>query len=179
MSKVREDGLPVVNMDAVLADPQTSDATQRGARFEARLGGVGRALGAKKLSATVTVVPPGKCAWPKHYHFANDEMIIVLQGEGTLHYGDKSGPIAQGDVAYIEAGTATPFQVENTSAAELRYLVIDPQIHPDVFVYPDSGKIGFVAGGAPLREQSGPTPKLTRFITDDMKAGYWDGEVDE
>ncbi len=179
MSKPRADGLPVANIDAVLASDAFSDTTNQGDRFSARFGAVGRALQTKKLGVTVTVVPAGKRAWPRHYHYANDELFIVLEGSGALHYGEKSGPIREGDIVYIEAGTGVPFQIENDSDAELKYLAVDAQIHPDVFVYPDSGKVGFVAGGPPLREGATPTPKLVRFFADAAKTGYWDGELED
>lgn len=104
-------------------------------------------------------------------------MLVVLVGEGTLYYGDASAQIHQGDAIAVEAGTGIPFQIHNTSSGELRYLAISTLNHPDVFVYPDSKKIGLMAGGGPMREAAVPgRPKLIRFIHDDMKVGYWDGE---
>jgi len=173
----RADGLPVANLDAVLASDTHVDTTRQGNTFAARRGSIGQALGTKRLGINVTEVEPGKRAWPRHYHFANDELFVVLAGNGTLHYGEASGPIGPGDVIYIEAGTGIAFTLENTGAAPLRYLAIDGQVHPDVFVYPDSGKIGFMAGGPPLREGVTKAPKMVRFVTEEMKAGYWDGET--
>ncbi|MEL6267915.1 MAG: cupin domain-containing protein [Pseudomonadota bacterium] len=169
---------PVVSLDAVLADPALSDTNRPGPGFDARLGAVGRALGSRKIGATVTVVAPGAKAWPRHYHFINDEMFVILAGTGTLHYGEDDHPLAPGDVAYVEAGTAIPFQIENTGAEALRYLALSTLEQADVFVYPDSGKIGFLAGSGPMRgDQAGDRPRFLRFISDDMKTGYWDGEV--
>ncbi|MEM8761503.1 MAG: cupin, partial [Pseudomonadota bacterium] len=59
-----------------------------------------------------------------------------------------------------------------------RYLAISTLDPTDVFVYPDSGKIGFLAGSGPMRaDQAGDRARMIRFIKDDMKAGYWEGEL--
>lgn len=170
---------PVVNLDEVLANPEFSDRNTPGGEFEATLGFVGRALQSKKLGATVTVVPAGKKAWPRHYHYANDEMFVVLEGQGTLHYGDETFALRAGDVVNIEAGTEIPFQIANTSDGDLKYLAISTLLHPDVFVYPDSDKIGVMAGGGPMREARGPSGrKLVRFNrASDPSVPYWDGEI--
>ena len=171
---------PIVNIATVLDDPALTDTNAPGGGFEARLGFIGKALGTRRLGINVTVVPAGKKAWPRHYHYANDELFVVLEGRGTLHYGDADHPLRAGDVVHIEAGTGIPFQIENTADEELRYLALSTLDHPDVFVYPDSDKIGVMAGGGPMREASDPTkPKLVRFIRADMQVGYWDGEVDD
>ncbi len=180
MSVTDEKKVPIVNIENVLADPVWIDVTGPRGSFEATLGLIGKALGTKNIGINVTVVPAGKKAFPRHYHFANDELFVVLVGSGTLHYGDVDHAIGSGDVIAIEAGTRIPFQIENTSNAELRYLALSTLRHPDVFVYPDSNKIGLVAGGGPMREAVVPgTEKLIRFIHADMKVGYWDGEVEE
>jgi uncharacterized cupin superfamily protein len=46
--------------------------------FEARLGDIGRRLGAQKLGYNLTVVPPGKRAFPFHNHHINEEMFVVV-----------------------------------------------------------------------------------------------------
>lgn len=175
--RTTQNQLPVVNIDKVLETPELTDINGPRGGFHATLGLIGKALGTKNIGVNVTVVQAGKKAWPRHYHFGNDELFVVLAGEGTLHYGDTSTQIHQGDVIAIEAGTGIPFQIDNTSAGELRYLAISTLNHPDIFVYPDSNKIGLMAGGGPMRETAVPgRPKLVRFIHDDMKVGYWDGE---
>ncbi len=170
---------PIVNIEAVLGDPAFTKTNGPRGHFEAQLGYIGKALGTKNIGITATVVPAGKRAWPRHYHYANDELFIVLAGTGTLHYGDDQYPLRAGDVVNIEAGTCIPFQIENTSTGELRYLALSTLKHPDVFVYPDSDKIGFTAGGPPMREAQNPDRgKLGRYIRADMEVDYWDGEVD-
>lgn len=167
---------PIANIDDILAEREFTDRNGPHGRFDAAIGMIGRALGTRNIGINVTVVAPGKCAWPRHYHFANDELFVILEGEGTLDYGKDQYPLKANDVVSIIAGTAVPFQVRNTSAGELKYLAISTLNHPDVFVYPDSDKIGFVAGGGPMRESADGSEKLVRFIRADHRVGYWDGE---
>jgi uncharacterized cupin superfamily protein len=169
---------PVANIDAVLSDPALTDRNGPRGNFDATLGFIGRALGSRDIGVTITVVAPGKRAWPRHYHFANDELFVILSGSGTLDYGNEMYPLKANDVVSIVAGTAIPFQIINTSQAELRYLAISTLKHPDVFVYPDSDKVGVMAGGPPMREAREGAEKFVRFIHADHRVGYWDGEVD-
>lgn len=169
---------PIVNIAEVLADSAFSDTNRPGPGFDATLGAVGRALGTRKIGATATTVAPGAKAWPRHYHFINDEMFVILAGTGTLHYGEADHPLKPQDVVHIEAGTGIAFQIENTGEAPLTYLALSTLEPADVFVYPDSGKIGFLAGSGPMRgDTADGRPRMIRFIAEDMKTGYWDGEV--
>lgn len=172
---------PIVNIDAILDDPDHSDTNPRRGSFEARFGLIGRALGTEQIGINVTEVPPLSKAWPRHYHYINDEIFVILSGRGVLHHGERDHPLAPGDVVYIKAGTGIPFQIENDREdAPLRYLALSSMQSADLFHYPDSGKYGIMAGGVPLR--SVPMPgldKFTRFIPGDAKAGYWDGELSE
>ena len=168
---------PVVNIEDVLADPALSDENPERGAFAARFAFVGRALGTDKIGINLTVVPAGKKAWPKHYHFVNDELFVILAGAGHLHYGDATYPLRPMDVVNIRAGTGIPFQIENTGAGELRYLALSTLIPADVFHYVDADKYGVMAGGAPFRDLAdGDLPRFARWIWPGMNVGYWEGE---
>ncbi len=121
---------------------------KNGDRFEARMGMIGPKVGAQKLGYNVTVVPPGKRAFPFHSHRANEEMFFVLEGEGEIRIGAERHPLRRGDVVACPAGgPATAHQILNTSSAELRYLAVSTKISPELAEYPDSGKFGVLADG--------------------------------
>lgn len=40
-----------------------------------------------KLGASIDTVPPGKRSCPYHFHHAQEEMFVVLEGSGTLRVG--------------------------------------------------------------------------------------------
>ncbi|MEM9049355.1 MAG: hypothetical protein AAGC92_11620 [Pseudomonadota bacterium] len=77
----------------------------------------------------------------------------------------------------IEAGTGTPFQIENNSDAELRYLALSSMVGSDLFVYPDSNKMGIMAKGVPFRDLAGAgLQRVMKFIPAETEAGYYDRE---
>lgn len=169
---------PICNIDDIFDDPAFVRVNEERGRFQARFGLLGKALGTGKIGLNVTEVPAGKTAWPRHYHYNNDEMFIVLAGTGVLHYGDDDFPLAEMDVAHIEAGTGIPFQIENTGEVTLRYLALSSLDPADVMVYPDSGKIGIMSLAAPHRNLSGEgLQPFRRWIGQDMEIGYWEGEA--
>ena len=143
-------------------------------KFQAQIGDIGRRLGAQKLGYNLTVVPPGKRAFPLHNHRANEEMFLVLEGEGEVRIGQETFPIRQGDViAHPPGGPETAHQIVNTSKSELKYLAVSTRLSPEIAEYPESGKFGVYA------EYPGPDgkPAGLRFIS---RAGssinYYDGE---
>lgn len=127
---------PIVN----LADVPLREGGD-GKRFAAKLGRIGALVGATKLGCQLHIVPPGKKAFPRHAHHANEEMFFVVSGEGTYRLGEETYPIREGDVIGAPAGDAsTAHQIVNTGSAELRYLGFSTRLDPDVTEYPDSNK---------------------------------------
>ncbi|MBM3535643.1 MAG: cupin domain-containing protein [Alphaproteobacteria bacterium] len=102
---------------------------------------------AQKLGASVDTVPPGKRSCPYHFHYAQEEMFVVIDGNGTLRVAGEMLPIRTGDVIFIPPGPDYPHQIINTSDAPLKYLSISTRETPEVCEYPDSGKYGAYAPG--------------------------------
>ncbi|MEO0914622.1 MAG: cupin domain-containing protein [Pseudomonadota bacterium] len=173
MSKVTRG--PVVNIEDILQSEEHTLTRERRGVYASKLGLIGKALGTENIGVNVTIVPPRSKAFPRHYHYHNDEMFIVLQGSGTLHYGEEAYPLEPFDVIHIAAGTGIPFQLANTSDDELYYLALSTLDPTDVFVYPDSGKMGIMAKGAPFRDLSGEgLPRLMKFIPGETEVDYYD-----
>ena len=160
-------GVSIVHED----DVEWED-TERGTVFENRRRKLSAAAGGEGIGCSLTEVPPGKTAWPFHAHLGNEEAIYVLEGRGTLRLGDQQKPLKAGDyVAFLPREDAA-HQVINTSDAPLRYLAISTMNPTDVVLYPDSGKRGIFAGGAPgLASRS-----VTAFVPADAAVEYWEGE---
>lgn len=95
---------------------------------------------AQKLGASVDIVAPGKRSCPYHFHYAQEEMFVILEGFGTLRVAGEMLPIRSGDVIFIPPGPEYPHQIINTSDAQLKYLFIGTRETPEVCQYPDSGK---------------------------------------
>ena len=88
-------------------------------------------------------IPPGKSAYPYHYHLKNEETFFILKGEGLLRLAEGARAVKAGDLLFFPAGEKGVHKLTNTSETEmLVYLDFDVVHDLDVAVYPDSGKIG-------------------------------------
>ena len=109
---------------------------------------LGTGTAASKLGASIDTVAPGKRSCPYHFHHAQEEMFIVLEGTGTLRVAGEMLPIVAGDVIFMPPGPEYPHQLINTSDAPLRYLSISTRETPELVEYPDSGKYAALAAAA-------------------------------
>lgn len=165
---------PVLNIaDATyvsLADMSRQlDSELPSERYGGRIAYLGRPLGAQKLGYNVTVVEPGKRAFPFHSHRANEEMFFVLEGTGEVRIGQERHPIRPGDVIACPAGgPEAAHQIINTGAAELKFLAVSTRLAPEVCHYPDSEKFAVFDGYGPTGFQH--VGRASQSLD------YWDGE---
>src|SRR5450755_3896455 len=110
--------------------------------YDTRCGGVSDGTAAQKLGAGFDILAPGMRSCPYHFHHAQEEMFVVLEGEGTLRVAGEMLPVRSGDVVFIPPGPEYPHQFINTSTAPMKYLSISTQERPEICQYPDSGKYG-------------------------------------
>lgn len=152
----------------------TLETSERGTRFgSADAHRLGTLAGLKSIGFTYTEVQPGRSGAPFHNHHVEDEMFVVLEGEGTYRFGAERHSFKAGDVLVAPAGgQETAHQVINTGNVTLKMVAISNQSPIEVCEYPDSGKflVSSRAGGngAKLRH-IGRHPE--NHIED-----YWDGE---
>ena len=124
---------------------------------------------ASKLGASVDTVAPGKRSCPYHFHYAQEEMFVVLEGTGTLRVAGEMLPIKAGDVIFIPPGPEYPHQIINTSDAPLKYLSVGTRESPDLVEYPDSGKYSALATRA-------DGSRFHVVQRGENSVDYWDGE---
>lgn len=167
---------PILNIDDVELIDLAERSRQRGsemptARFGGRIGPIAPRIGARKLGYNLTVIDPGKAAFPKHSHRANEEMFFVLEGVGELRIGDATYPVRQGDViACPTGGPETAHQLSNTGAGPLKFLAVSTMEFPEICEYPDSNKLNAITG-------MGPGPQDFRHLARHGEGlDYWDGE---
>ena len=137
---------------------------QRAPLYDTQTGGITDGMAAKKIGGGFDILAPGKCSCPYHYHLAQEELFVILQGHGTLRVAGEMLPVRAGDVVVIPPGPEYPHHFINTSDAPLHYLSFSTQERPEVCCYPDSGKLGAFAVGHRMMQR--PAEKLD----------YWDGE---
>ncbi len=151
-------------------------ATRPDDGYEARIGAISPVIGAQKLGYNLTILPPGKRAFPRHSHRVNEEMFFIVDGIGEVRIGDARYPVKRGDViACPPGGPETAHQIVNLSPdAELRFLAVSTRLSPEIAEYPDSGKVGIFAE---FPSGADGQPQGMRFLT---RAGesldYWEGE---
>ena len=107
---------PFINLDEVEFDDVEDHGcyTSRRAMFSA-------AIGARKLGYNLTILPPGKAQCPFHAHRGEEEMFLILEGEGELRFGDRRYPIRAHDViACPTGGPEVAHQIINTAKPQPR-----------------------------------------------------------
>jgi uncharacterized cupin superfamily protein len=157
---------PIVN----IADVPLQDFG-KGEKIAAKIARIAPMLGSTGLGCMLTVVPPGKRAFPLHRHHVIHELFFVLSGTGEYRLGDKSYLLRAGDVIAAPAG-GEAHQIINTGSEELRYLGLSTLGEVDVVDYPDSGKMAVAAG----IKNADFTTATYRGMGRIAPADYWDGE---
>jgi uncharacterized cupin superfamily protein len=159
---------PFVNLSEVeFTDVEANGFyTSKRAQFSA-------AIGAQKLGYNLTELPPGCAQCPFHSHRAEEEMFLILEGEGELRFGEQRYRIRKHDViACPTGGPATAHQIINTGSATLRYLSLSILADVEVCEYPDSSKVGVFASG-------GNAPRLRKLVRSESDVDYYDRETTE
>jgi uncharacterized cupin superfamily protein len=121
---------------------------------------LGLAAGSVKIGLQHVEVTPGKESAPPHCHSLEEEMFVMLEGEGTLALGDEEIPMAPGHVVARPAATRVP-HVFRAGEGGLTYLAYGTREPADICYYPRSNKISFRGVGVIARLE---------------RLDYWDGE---
>ncbi|PRY26566.1 putative cupin superfamily protein [Aliiruegeria haliotis] len=164
---------PVIDtdgLDGFPMEPQGGSAT-----FGATVSPLGGPLGLSGLGAMLVTVQPGKRAFPFHNHLGNDEMFVILEGEGTFRLGETEHPVRAGSVCGApKGGPETAHQLINSGTTPLRYIGISTTQDPEVVEYPDSGKFAAIAVAPGADFMSAHLKHVGR--REDGR-DYWEGEM--
>ena len=99
--------------------------------------------GAKNTLVSVYEVPPGKAAYPYHYHHKNEETFYILSGQGILKTPGGERKVEAGELLFFPTGPEGAHKLTNCSDEEmLVYIDFDVVHEIDIAVYPDSEKVG-------------------------------------
>lgn len=122
---------------------------------------VGAHLGARTTGMRLLEVAPGARSYPFHCHSAEEELFVVLAGEGRLRLGDDEHPLRPGHVVSRPAGTgvAHQFIAGEGGLTILCYSDIDST---DQTFFPDSNKVNLRYLDVMVRVEP---------------VDYWDGEA--
>ena len=127
-------------MKANIFDPDFDLESDRGG-FRSRRAYLGRQSGARDLGASLFELDPGDSPFPFHFHFGNEEMLIVLRGRPHLRERNGWRRLDEGEVVAFPVGERHAHQIQNRSDQLVRVLMVSEMNAPEVGVYPDSGKV--------------------------------------
>ena len=156
---------PFVNLDEVAFD----DIENNG-YYTSRRALVSAGIGARNLGYNLTELPPGKAQCPFHAHREEEEMFLILEGEGELRFGEQRFKLRRHDViACPTGGPEVAHQIINTGKTTMRYLSLSTISSTEICEYPDSGKIGVFAN-------TSPTSSLRTIFRAETGVDYYDRE---
>jgi uncharacterized cupin superfamily protein len=172
-----EDGIPIQFVrEAELGPPELPDADARPAsivnvndvepepfgkgRVAARRRNLGAALGSVNTGLRHVEVEPGKWGAPSHCHSMEEELFVVLAGQGVLRLGEEERQVRRGSVVARPPGTGVAHAFR-AGEGGLRYLAYGTREPGDACFYPRSNKISWRGLGVIGRIE---------------RLDYWDGE---
>ena len=128
--------------------------------------GIGRDAGSELLGATVYELDPGARWADLHVHYANEELILVLDGRPTLHTLEGSRELDRGEVYACPRGRRGAHRIENRSDEPARVLIVSTMEMPEVVEYPEEGRV-FVMTEPPYTDAPGDESvgRLLRVFT--------------
>jgi uncharacterized cupin superfamily protein len=121
---------------------------------------LGTAVGSERTGISYVTIPAGRLGYPPHCHSSEEEIFVVLAGEGTLVLGDEEYAVRPGCVVGRPPGTRVPHSFR-AGATDLVYLAYGTREPNDIVYYPRSGKVSLRGVGVMGRIEP---------------LGYWDGE---
>lgn len=137
--------------------------------FASRRARIGYELGCELLGVSLWEVPPGEAAYPYHFHYADEELVIVVRGRPTLRMPEGERELQEGEAVRFPVGEDGAHQLRNATDETVVLLAASSSGRPDVVVYPDSDKIGV---GERLPRGGG----LRAFFPRAAAVDYWHGE---
>ncbi len=124
---------------------------------------VGYLLGATKLGYAAAFLKPGQALCPLHWHTAEEELCVVLDGTATVRTLHGDFALRRGDLISFPARQDGAHKLLNDGVSPCILLLVANADSKDVTFYPDSRKIYVDAVGAMVRD--GP------------QLDYFDGEL--
>jgi uncharacterized cupin superfamily protein len=101
-----------------------------------------RQAGSERLGLSLWELPAGEAAYPFHWHLAEEELIVVLEGAPSLRTPDGWRDLSEGEVVAFLRGEDGAHQLVNRTPETVRFLSFSTSGEPDIVIYPDSGKLG-------------------------------------
>jgi uncharacterized cupin superfamily protein len=85
---------------------------------------LGDAAGLSQFGVNLLRLPPGSWSSQRHWHYAEDEFVYVLDGEGVLVTDEGEQLLRPGDCAGFPGGVRNGHHIQNRSDRELVMLEV-------------------------------------------------------
>lgn len=112
-----------------------------------------RAVGAERLGCSLYRIEPGDRMWPYHLHHVNEEVFVVVSGEGRARTSVGEEAIGPGDAIGCPTGPGGAHAIRAAGDEPLEVLALSTMKEPEVIEYPDSTKINVMVGAPPGGEK--------------------------
>jgi len=157
---------PSPRPDCIVALDDVEPESEARGEFAMTERDLGRAAGSVSTGLRHAVLPPGKSGCPPHWHSAEHELFVILEGGGTLELYDRAGQVAEehalraGHVVSRPAGSGLAHMLRAGDSG-MTYLPYGMRRPNEIVFYPRSRKawVGQV---------------MVRF---DVVTDYWEGEA--
>ena len=91
---------------------------------------IGDAGGLTQFGAHIITLPPSAWSSQRHWHSAEDELVMILEGHPTLIDDSGKTVLKPGDITTHPAGNGNGHHMKNESGKEVRFLIIGTR-HPE------------------------------------------------
>ncbi len=129
---------------------------------------LGKRLGGQMLGASIYELDAGQKSFPYHFHRANEEMLLVVEGEVTVRTPNGEHLAHPGDTMIFPRGPDGAHQLINHTDSVSRVIMFSTLVEPEIAQYPDSGNIGVFAA-----RREGDEQGLTMFLDGEATADYF------
>ncbi|OBX18766.1 transcriptional regulator [Erythrobacter sp. QSSC1-22B] len=154
--------MPKLDLDAIVR----TNATGYPAPFDTEVEGrwycrLAPAAGLTLLGASHVVLKPGAYSSQRHWHAAQDELVVLLAGEAVLIEDEGETPVHAGDVLAWPAGVKNGHRLHNRSAEDCVFVAISSgDRESDSGEYPDIDMVFGPAGYASKNGTRYPAERL-------------------
>src|SRR5262245_51672186 len=104
-------------------NPEFDEVVEK-AGYTKRRAWIARQAGAERLGASVWEIEPGAPAYRFHFHYGEEEMLVVIAGRPSLRTPDGWRDLEPGDVISFPVGPEGAHQVVNNTDEAVRILSI-------------------------------------------------------
>lgn len=110
---------------------------------------LGEVLGLEDFGVTEATLEPGAWSSQRHWHEAEDELVVMIEGEAVLVEDAAETLLHPGDLAIFRKGVSNGHHLINRSGAACRFIAVGKVAasdchYPDIDMHLDGARGSFV-----------------------------------